>query len=77
MDDLTELLAPTPVENQRQHPQNQQPVQFNQNRELPKQQAPSSHSTGRTGRTGPARGTLRVRVSRYFLSCISWSFLTL
>lgn len=87
MDNLKELLAPPPAEtegpvtnmevelmvgNQHQHPQNHQHFQFYQNRELPKQEALSSHFTGRTG---PARGTLRVRVSYNFLSCFSWSFL--
>lgn len=63
------------VKNQQQHPQKHQPLQFYQNRELPKQEVHSSHFTGRTGRTGPIHGTLRVRVSHHLLSCFSCSFL--
>lgn len=48
------------VGNHHQHPQNHQPFQFYQDKEL---EAHSSHFPGRTGRTGPAHGTLRVRVT--------------
>lgn len=59
------------VGNQHQHPQNHQPVQFKQNRELLKQKA-HRYFTGRIGRTGPAREILRVRVPHNFLSFSSW-----